>query len=327
MERGFQPSLSVDTTGIVRMTYGVGDSIFYAESNDSGRTFLKEVLVDTLRNLHLGMARGPQISSSANYTLIVAMNKPGDMYAYSLEHSKNTWSKKNKINDVPRVAKEGLASVGSDQVDIFYATWLDLRDDNKNKVYLSKSLRGGVQWEENVLVYRSPDSTVCECCQPTIAVSGENVFVMFRNWLNGSRDMYVAKSGNQSIQFSEPVKIGEGTWKLNGCPMDGGGLTVYNTGEVMSTWRREGDVFISSMNQGERKLGSGKQSDIASSGSNYGVTWSDEEQIYFASSAQPKPFVIGKGSFPTIEALKNKNYLIAWEGEGSIKVHVVPGLK
>ena len=326
-ELGYQPSLSVDTTGIIRVVYGKGDSILLSTSRDSGRTFSEEILIDTLHGLHLGMSRGPQISSSANYTVVVAMNKPGDIHAYSLEHSKNMWTKRVKVNDVPRIAKEGLSSVASDQLDNFYVTWLDLRQDNRNKIYASRSAQGGEHWQENVLVYRSPDSSVCECCRPAIAVNGDKVFIMFRNWLNGSRDMNVAESGDQSVHFNQPVKLGDGTWKLKGCPMDGGGITVYKNGEVMTTWRREDTVFINVVNQSEQKLGSGKQSDITSYGNNYGVTWVDENQIYFSSSKQPMASVLGKGSFPTIVALNNMEYLIAWESESKIMSLVVPGRK
>ena len=33
----------------------------------------------------------------------------------------------------------------------------------------------------------SPDTTVCECCKPSVVIEGNNVYVMFRNWLNGNR--------------------------------------------------------------------------------------------------------------------------------------------
>ena len=52
------------------------------------------------------------------------------------------------------------------------------------------------------------------------------VAVMWRNWLNGSRDMFAALSSDGGKTFATAQKLGSGTWKLNGCPMDGGSIAV-----------------------------------------------------------------------------------------------------
>ncbi|MEJ7682118.1 MAG: sialidase family protein [Segetibacter sp.] len=101
--------------------------------------------------------------------------------------------------------------------------WL-LKSPKGQNVYGAKSVDGGKTWSKNILVYESPDSTVCECCKPSVTMKGNNVYVMFRNWLNGSRDLYVIKSSDGGKSFAQAQKLGKGSWKLNGCPMDGGGL-------------------------------------------------------------------------------------------------------
>jgi hypothetical protein len=47
------------------------------------------------------------------------------------------------------------------------------------------------------MIYTSPDSTVCECCKPNVAMKGNNVYVMFRNWLHGNRDLYLIQSSDE----------------------------------------------------------------------------------------------------------------------------------
>lgn len=326
-ELGYQPSIGVDTKGIIRIAYGKGDSLLFSTSEDSGKTFSKEELIDTLHGLHLGMSRGPQISSSSNRTVIIAMNVSGDIYAYSLKHATNIWTKKTRVNDIPQIAKEGLSSIDSDQSDNFYATWLDLRDDPHNKIYVSHSAQGGDSWQKNLLVYRSPDGTVCECCRPSLAVSGSKVQIMFRNWLNGSRDMHVATSEDQALHFNEPIKLGTGTWKLKGCPMDGGAITVDSKGQTITTWRREGDVYISTINQVEQKMGTGRHSDMTSSGNDYAVTWSDQDQIYISTSQHPQPSVVGNGTYPVIESINNSDFFLTWESEGKIVGLMMPWSK
>lgn len=46
---------------------------------------------------------------------------------------------------------------------------------------------------------------------------------MWRNVLDGSRDFYVLHA-DAAHRFGTPHKVGDGTWKINACPMDGGGL-------------------------------------------------------------------------------------------------------
>ncbi len=65
---------------------------------------------------------------------------------------------------------------------------------------------------------------------------------MFRNWMGGSRDMWLARGGDGG-KTCAARKVGEGTWVLNACPMDGGGLAVKPGGEVVTSWRRESSVY------------------------------------------------------------------------------------
>ena len=40
----------------------------------------------------------------------------------------------------------------------------------------------------------SPDGTICECCDPSLAAMGHGEFaVMWRNKLGGSRDLYTLR--------------------------------------------------------------------------------------------------------------------------------------
>ena len=65
---------------------------------------------------------------------------------------------------------------------------------------------------------------------------------MLRNWLKGSRDLYLTISKDKGKKFSSAQKLGDGTWPLKGCPMDGGGLTL-NGNTVETAWQRE-DICI-----------------------------------------------------------------------------------
>lgn len=85
---------------------------------------------------------------------------------------------------------------------------------------------------------------VCECCKPNIAVNGSKLAISFRNRLNGSRDIYHTSSTDKGKTFTVPQKLGQGTWKLQGCPMDGGGLAVNERGIVSECGSGKGMYFI-----------------------------------------------------------------------------------
>ena len=89
-------------------------------------------------------------------------------------------------------------------------------------------------------VYQSPDGHICECCQPVAAVDAQGrVAVMWRNWLGGTRDLYLTTSADGGKTFAAAQKLGTGTWKLNGCPMDGGAVAFNPLGKPLAVWRRK----------------------------------------------------------------------------------------
>src|SRR5258707_2477553 len=97
---GEQPQVCMDNTGTIRVVYGWKDKIFCATSGDDGTTFSKPVLVAELTGMHLGMSRGPQLASSANYSIITAMDKAGDIHWFRLNHSSKEWKDMGTVNDL-----------------------------------------------------------------------------------------------------------------------------------------------------------------------------------------------------------------------------------
>ncbi len=156
------------------------------------------------------------------------------------------------------------------------------------------------------MIYRSPDGSVCECCKPSIISDNDgNITVMFRNNVNGSRDLHFTRSVDGGETFSIPEKLGSGTWKINGCPMDGGDLIVNSRGELNTIWKRKGDIFMSNSSSSEEKIGSGKSPSISANDQETYVVFSQGEDIISTTSDNSSPTKIGTGSSPKVIALKN----------------------
>ena len=69
----------------------------------------------------------------------------------------------------------------------------------------------------------------------------------------GSRDLYMATS-RDGRTFSPAQKLGTGTWRLNGCPMDGGSLAFSPARNWLAVWRRERTVLASEASTPEKQL-------------------------------------------------------------------------
>lgn len=308
---GEQPQMTQDVSGTIRVVYGEKDKIFFSVSNDNGKTFSAPQLVAQVAEMHLGMTRGPQLATSKDYSMITAMDKVGNIHTFRQNHKTGTWEKIQNVNDVAGSAPEGLMSLSADENNNFYAVWLDLREDKKNNICFA-SLKGN-QWSANKFVYKSPDGHVCECCKPSVAAKGKTISIMFRNWLKGSRDLYLITSLNGGASFSEAQKLGTGTWPLKGCPMDGGGLTIDSKNIVHTAWQRDGIVYAADLGKAEEKLGEGRS--VSMSG-NF-ISWQKDSELIvrMPGGDQQK---IGDGTALKVFQLNDKSIFAIWEKEEKI---------
>lgn len=318
---GQQPNIGIDLQGTIRMVYGNEEEIYCITSTDNGISFSKPVLVGRINNMHLGNTRGPQIASSVNFSMISAIDKNGNIHAFRLEHLKNSWIKIDNINDRKGSAPEGLMALTADKDDRFYAVWLDTRIGKKNNIYFSSSSKSS--WNDNKLVYQSPEEHVCECCKPNITFNNNRLLITFRNWQMGSRDIYYSTSGNKGKSFTPALKSGNGTWILKGCPMDGGGSFIDDKGRVSAAWQRSGDIFLAEQNQPERKIGSGRGVSMAGVKNNRVIAWQDRKTIKLYHTASKKIIEIGEGNSPRVYILPNGKTICTWEEDKTIQYKVI----
>jgi hypothetical protein len=282
--------------------------------------------------------RGPRLVFSPDAIIITAvigrtlsaephahgLPSDGDLMAWRSTDGGKTWGNGVRINDVPGAPTEGLHALAADAKGRLFAAWLDKRSSHGTKLFGAQSTDGGLTWSKNVMIYESPEGTICECCHPSVAFDSEGrVLVMWRNWLDGSRDMYLAGS-RDGIAFSKPEKLGRGTWKLNACPMDGGGLALVNN-RIVTVWRRDHEIFLASPGQNETAIAAGIDVAIAASSAGVYAIWSTPNGIQMLLPGKAEQIAIApRGSFPAIAALPDGRALAAWEDGEKITVQTVP---
>lgn len=275
-----QPQIAIDGNSAIHIVFGVEDQIRYCRSDDGGRTFTDPTSLPSVHEMSLGMRRGPRIAALESALCVTAIGgkqgkgRDGDLLALRSVDQGKTWEEPVRVNDVADAAREGLHAMAAGPENVLCCVWLDLRN-RETEVRASISADGGKTWGENMLVYQSPDGSVCECCHPSVVFDeGGNIFVLWRNSLAGARDMYVASSSDQGKTFGKATKVGTGTWPLDACPMDGGAIAALSPGKFATAWRREKTVFLHLVeNETERRLGPGEQPSIAATADGPFVAW------------------------------------------------------
>ena len=199
-----------------------------------------------------------------------------------------------------------------------FAVWLDLRTAG-TQLFGATSSDGGLTWSKNIPVYSSPGGTICQCCHPSLAIDETGkIWVMWRNVLDGSRDLHLTGSSD-GRRFEGARKLGAGTWKIEACPMDGGGLIV-SRGQVTSAWRREGEIFLEEAGQPERRIGSGKDVAIVQGKAGVYAAWTRDGAIQFlAPRAAEAETLAPEGGFVNLIALDDGSVLAAWESRRAIE--------
>jgi hypothetical protein len=311
---GQMPNLVKDNSGNIHLVYGNGDSILYAYSSDAGNSFSAPALVAVVPELAASHMRGPQVAATANGLAVISCNEAGDIFSFTKDQSGN-WAQTRRVNDTDTTAKENLLALAADGNNAF-AVWIDLRDRH-NKVFGAKSTDGGKTWSKNIMVYASPDTTVCECCKPSVTMKGNNVYVMFRNWLNGNRDLYLIKSPDGGTSFGQAQKLGLGSWELNSCPMDGGNVVLDKNGDPETVWNRKGVIYASVPGKEETKVGEGKNCTMESVNGKNIYAWVEDGNVMVLKPQGMKKN-LGKGQMPVIKAVNNEHILCVWENKKQV---------
>jgi hypothetical protein len=300
------------------MAFASGETIFLARSTDGGRNWEAPVKVANLPKLLAGRHRGPRVVITGNAILVSAVPTGSDLFCWRSTDGGKTWSKPAVINDAATSAREGLHAMAADADGHVAAAWLDDRIPGGKRLWGAFSNDAGATWSKNVLLYQSPSGTICQCCHPSLVALGHGEFeVMWRNVIDGSRDFYVERL-RDGKPAGAAVKQGQGTWKLDACPMDGGGIAV-DGGEIVTAWRREHNVFLARPGKPERDLGAGQDIALAEGRKGPAAIWVKGGGIELLAPGAAAPQRISEsGAFPSLIALPDGAVLAAWEENGGI---------
>lgn len=310
-----QPQLARDGKRVL-LTMGAGNGVYFAASKDGGASFSAPVRISESGKLMLGRHRGPRIAAT-NGSIVVSANVDGDLLSWRSADGGATWSQAIRINDVPKAAREGLHAMAAG-AGLVAAVWLDMRQQGM-RLYGAVSQDGGATWSENRMVYESPDGHICECCHPSVKVGSKgDIVAMWRNWLGGNRDMYLARSTDGGKTFAKAMKAGSGSWPLNACPMDGGDVALGADGKSWTAFRRDTSIILATPNGAETVLGKGKDPAMALGRKGAVAAWTDKGIRLIQPPYKDAVLLDPEGSFAHM--IGGGNIVLAWETASGIKL-------
>jgi hypothetical protein len=306
-----QPQIGSDgqRTGIV---FASKDAIYYAEPDSA------PVHVADAPSLELGNHRGPRMAFGREAIVITAgLSPPGQPYApgtlrsWRSTYRGKTWSAGPDIS-TPGVGGMGFHGIASDGKHQVWAAWIGPNGGHPS-LFVSHSEDAGRTWAAQ----RVLSATVCECCHPTVAVSANGtVHILFRNSVGGNRDFYLATSP-YGERF-EIAKLGKGSWAVDACPMDGGGMSEFR-GDVVTLWRRQGRLFLARPGgQPEEPFAAGRNAAVTLRENGLYAVWSAGDAVMVKAPGKDAWLLSKSGAFPAIAPAGP--VVVAWEDAGKIRV-------
>ncbi len=277
------PHVAVGRDGTVLAVFAADDTIWCTLSRDGGRVFLPPDRVGAAGQLEAGPSRGPRAAVTPDALVVLAVcgeelrGRDGNLLAWRSADLGRSWSGPLRVNDVADSAREGLHAVAAGPQGELLAVWLDLRGEG-TELWGDWSMDGGETWGPDVLLYASPDGSICECCPPSAVLDpGGSAVVMWRNKLGPDRDMYAlrARPGEQPAA-SQAQLLGTGHWELAACPMAGGGLAASGRGELLTFWRRGTTLYMAAPGLGETQVGEGRETVAAAGPDGFVLAFTDD---------------------------------------------------
>ena len=300
-------AIHLDENGSIHIAYTLDYNLYYTTSANDGNTFTQPVLIDKGINYKYS---SPAISTNQEHVLIAAAYNKNAL-SWRKRNKENEWEKSMVINDLDGIVTEQLISIAGGRNDLFYAAWIDERQKGSFALAGTYTIDGGMTWAKSKQLYHSPDGSICPCCRPCVSVWQDSVYLMFRNDVNGNRNMYLLFSDDEGITFNQPLKLGLGTWQINGCPVDGGAITIDTKGNVTTAWKRSNEVFTATPGKPEQKIGTGRMPKIATAKDGNYLTWQYDGEI-IVQTPDKKTINLGTGVKPEIIASSNSTNVYAF---------------
>tara|TARA_R110000868_G_scaffold304437_30_gene565541 strand:+ start:2967 stop:4166 length:1200 start_codon:yes stop_codon:yes gene_type:complete len=235
------PRLFTDNSGTVFMSWVEQSegktTLLYSKFSDN--SWRDPVEVAQSNEWFVNWADFPSIIAENGNPMSVHWLKkiPGNTYSYNVEVAsfvKGRISKPIVPHNDETATEHGFVSMVPVSDTSYYAIWLDGRNTgstgHKEHGVLSSSmsLRGAqLTVLGKTLSEAEIDSSVCDCCNTSIAKTNNGLIAAYRNRTkNEVRDIYITKTIDGVWQ--KPIPVHNDNWKIAACPVNGPAIDVFD---------------------------------------------------------------------------------------------------
>src|SRR5262245_5525832 len=287
---GYAPGLCVLPSGRVYLVYKGSEQpgalprdsngLYFTTASSVGAAFEAPIKIAEFATLIANMRRGPHVATNGKTILVTGIEREKFVIqSFRSEDGGKTWVGPVRANGPESKNGEGFYDMTVSPAGSFHVVWIDERLPREAHLWQASSRDGGRTWTEKNC-YPPGKGAVCECCWPFLTADNEGtLYLLFRNnlqdpMLGNVRDMHVISSADDGQSWQpESRKLGQQSWVINGCPVQGGGLTFLANGKPAAIWARESEIFSSGISSDEQRVGKGKHASIAAGPDGVYVVW------------------------------------------------------
>jgi hypothetical protein len=161
-----------------------------------------------------------------------AKTRDGEDVYFSHCRDGKTWAKPVRVHQDDSFAEHGLVSLLAVESPKALLVWLDGRDEENNhrSFLMQRMIEANGKLSEEVIL----DADVCSCCPTALVRSGENFVLAYRDRSQDNiRDISILR--HQNGKWSEPFRLHEDGWRLQGCPTNSVDLSADGE-RVVAAW-------------------------------------------------------------------------------------------
>lgn len=224
-------------------------NIYAAVSDDDARTFGAPVRVNDIDNdARVSGEQAPRVSIGHDLVVAWTSRLSGTSHVRSARSTDGgrTFVAAKTLHAADVTGSRGWLSLTTSPDNAVHAVWLDGRDAKHE----SAGTRAGAPHVMRQDIFHAmwrPDGTftngriasnVCFCCKTGVTTAADGtIYAAWRHiYPTNLRDIAVASSTDGGLTFSEPVRVSEDHWQINGCPEDGPSIATSADGVLHVAW-------------------------------------------------------------------------------------------
>lgn len=252
--------------------WALNSSIYYQTSRDNGETFsaITRVAIDK-EKISARNENRPKISFDKYQGVYLSWATPKEKkytadvrFSYSSDYGK-TFTKPVTVNDDNLLTGHSFNEMlVTDEGDISIV-WLDSRLSYQLRLQGKKTngsalYMGKANYRKNETSFSNTQlaNNTCVCCRIAMNFNNHGELAIFWRHIYGDniREFALLTLSQRESEQQAPYQISYDRWKINGCPHQGGAISINENNRYHMVWFNQGEVgkgifYASSDNQGK----------------------------------------------------------------------------